>query len=43
MKESTSVLVRLSEHREKVNGFAEDGAPEELAKLKSESIELEGK
>ena len=42
MKESTAVLVQLSEHREAVNGFAEDGAPEELAKLKSESIELEG-
>ena len=43
MKESTGLLVRLSEHREKVNTFAEDGAPEELAKLKAESIDLEGK
>ena len=43
MKESTGLLVKLSEHREKVNTFAEDGAPEELAKLKAESIDLEGK
>ena len=43
MKESTGLLVKLSEHREKVNGFAEDGAAEELDKLKKESIDLEGK
>ena len=42
MKESTKAcLMRLSEHREQVNTFAEDGAPEELAKLKAESIDLE--
>ena len=40
---STTALIALSEHREKVNTFAEDGAPEELAKLKAESIDLEGK
>ena len=43
MKESTGLLVKLSEHREKVNTFAEDGAPEELERLKKESIDLEGK
>ena len=43
MKESTGVLLKLSEHREKINTFAEDGAPEEMAKLKAESIDLEGK
>ena len=43
MKESTGLLVKLSELREKVNTFAEDGASEELAKLKAESIDLEGK
>ena len=43
MKESTGLLVRLSEHREKVNTFAEDGAPEEFERLKAESIDLEGK
>ena len=41
MKESTGLLLKLSEQREKVNTFAEDGAPEELDKLKSESIALE--
>ena len=34
MKESTGLLVKLSEHREKVNGFAEDGKAEDLDKLK---------
>ena len=43
MKESTGLLVKLSEHREKVNAFAEDGAAEELERLKAESIDLEGK
>ena len=43
MKESTTALIALSELREKVNTFPEDGAPEELAKLKAESIELEAK
>ena len=43
MKESTGLLVKLSEQREKVNTFAEDGAAEELDKLKKESIDLEGK
>ena len=42
MKESTKLLVKLSEHREEVNTFAEDGAPEELERLKKESIDLEG-
>ena len=43
MKESTTMLLKLSELREKVNTFAEDGAAEELDKLKKESIDLEGK
>lgn len=43
MKESTGLLVKLSELRERLNTFAEDGAPEDLAKLKAESIDLEGK
>ena len=43
MKESTGLLLKLSEQREKVNTFAEDGAAEDLDKLKKESIELEAK
>ena len=43
MKESTGLLVKLSELRERINVFADDGAPEELVKLKAESIDLEGK
>ena len=43
MKESTGLLVKLSEQREKVNTFAEDGDVSDLEKLKKESIELEAK
>ncbi len=43
MKESTTALLALSEIREKVNTFAEDGASEDLDRLKKESIEFEGK
>ena len=43
MKESTGLLLKLSEMREKVNTFAEDGKDEDLDALKKESIELEGK
>ena len=43
MKESTGLLLKLSEQREKVNTFAEDGDASDLDKLKAESIDLEGK
>ena len=43
MKESTGLLLKLSEQREKINAFAEDGKAEDLDKLKKESIELEAK
>ena len=43
MKESTGLLLKLSEQREKVNTFAEDGKVEDLDALKKESIDLEGK
>ena len=43
MKESTTMLLKLSELREKVNLFAEDGKVEDLDALKEKSIELEGK
>ena len=43
MKESTTMLLKLSEMREKVNTFADDGDASDLEKLKKESIELEAK
>ena len=43
MKESTGLLLKLSEQREKINGFADDGDAGDLEKLKAESIELEAK
>ena len=43
MKESTGLLLKLSEQRERINGFADDGDAGDLDKLKAESIDLEGK
>ena len=41
MKESTTALIALSEIREKVNGFADDGDASDLEELKRKSIQLE--
>ncbi len=41
MKESTSLLVKLSEMREKINGF--EGEDADLDKLRTESMEMERK
>ena len=44
MKESTGLLLKLSEQREKINAFDDDdGDAGDLDKLKAESIDLEGK